>query len=273
MKYTLPAEIDSLDDVDPNLHIAFVRDEASGKFRFLNPETKRPYLHGMKSALIETKTEADQRKAQLAQLEARMQAYEGLGDPETLRALASAREEIEREKKALPEQRDEWKRAFEAQVRGEREALQQQVSGLKKSIARKAVEDALQSEMLKAGVREDRMRALMKLASDDVHVEFDGSEAKVSVPQFNGKPFNEETVQPWTVGDVIASYKKQFPEMFRANAGTGGAAGAVDHVVPADENVMQWSTPQRIAYIKQHGQQAFLELVRRQATGQQRKRT
>jgi hypothetical protein len=252
---TLPKEIASHDEVDPSLRPLYVPKEGGTGFVFKD-------ITGMQNAFVATKT---QLQTTTAQLTAAQQQLEGWKDYklDEVKALVASKAEIEAAKAGLPAELNTIKTQLAQTYEGTIQAAKKEANTYKGQIESGVRESAVRDALIASGARTDRIDQLAKLVAPTISVIWgaDGKPRAAIMGDNNMPKLNPETANEMSVADIVAGFKKDLPEWFAAQAGSGGGASGQTVVAPTEGDPRKWTVDQQRAYAKVHGETALQQLI------------
>lgn len=242
--------------------------ELPDQFKGLYVEDGNEFVYAdpskLKASMINAKAEKTAATTELAELKAKFKDV----DPEEFRTLKGKAKDFENIDKAKQDGIEAVKRDLESKFNGQLTAAQQKLVNYQAKHASYILNDQIKSELRKAGVTDagaklltgNLLNAVTTKIDDDGEPEFRILDAKKNQRL-------TDSADPFTIADLVAEARKDFPQLFGSASGSGAGSGNQDKNVgvPTDENVNEWSKAQQKAYIAQHGHEKFRALLAKAA--------
>lgn len=254
----LPETLDTLDGVSDRLKPLYVPADGGG-FRFKD-------VTGLETTLKAVKTEKmalEQRNKTLAE------QLRGVGDidPAEYADLRAKREQYEQGLAAADGRIDQVRLQLEQQWGQKVKLHAESETQTKQAFANYLKTEQVKAALAGAGVADEASAdALSKLIASEISVEFDGASPRLSIRDSDGNPRLTENADPMGIQDLVGVYRKRLPNMFRS-AGLSGSGASEAAVVDAPNggDPSKWTDPQRQAFIKKHGHEAYRAHLARHA--------
>lgn len=242
--------------------------ELPDQFKSLYVEDGTDFVYAdpskLKASMINAKAEKTAATTELAELKAKFKDV----DPEEFRTLKGKAKDFENIDKAKQDGIDAVKRDLESKFTGQLSEKQQKLVNMQARHASYILNDQIKNALAKAGVTDagaklltgNLLNAVTTKVDDDGEPEFRILDAK-------GNARLTDNADPYTINDLVADARKEFPQLFGSASGSGAGSGNQDKNVgvPTDENVNEWSKVQQKAYIAQHGHDKFRALLAKAA--------
>lgn len=242
--------------------------ELPDQFKGLYVEDGNEYVYAdpskLKASMINAKAEKTAATTELAELKAKFKDV----DPEEFHTLKGKAKDFENIDKAKQDGIDAVKRDLESKFTGQLTAAQQKLVNAQAKHASYILNDQIKSALAKAGVTDagaklltgNLLNAVTTKVDDDGEPEFRILDAK-------GNARLTDNADPYTISDLVADARKEFPQLFGSASGSGAGSGGQDKNVssPTDENVTEWTPAQKKAFIAQNGHDKYRALLAKAA--------
>lgn len=238
--------------------------EVPDQFKSLYVEDGDAYVYKdpkvLKESMIAAKGERQTAVAERDDLKAK---YKDV-DPEKYKLLLGREKEFEDIDKVKQGELDAIKRDLESKYTGTISAKDKQIIDRDTRYANRVLGDDIKVALAKAGVTESGQKLLSSTIRTAVTVKMDSDgEPEFRILDAKGTQRLNDSADPFSIDDLVAEAKKDYPQLFGSNAGSGGGTQNQDKnvAVPTDEDPDSWSDAQVAAYIKQHSHQKYQALV------------
>lgn len=243
----LPLIVDSLDGVDEPQRALYI--ETDGKFRLDIDGYEDPT--GLKSAL---KSERDAAKSAKQELNQFKQQFDGV-DIEKIKEFASKYKSDEMSRLLADGKIDEVIAQKTDLMRSDYEQKLNEQTSRAQTLESKVLNGFIAVAAAQAGVQPEAIDLVNMLASSQFKLDANGDPVAVNAQGevINGK----DGKTPLSVADWLASLRESKPLLWGTPQGSGaqGNKGGSQNV-----NRSSMSADEKANYIKEHGQQAFLNL-------------
>jgi hypothetical protein len=263
-KIIIPEVLDSLEDEPKIYHSLYVKGD-DGKYRYKDPAAA---IEGMRRA----KEERAAIQEELTELKAKYKDVDPAKYAELVQLEKDFKEVDSTNRAGLEEVKTQLRNQYEGTIREK----DKRITEGDQRYANRILSGDLRTTLAAAGATEKGAELLMKTLRGDITVRMDASgEPEFLILDKAGKARLNAHADPYTLGDLVADAKKDFPQLFTSNAGSGGGSGTQDKNTPAptDERPSSWNFKQKKAYIDQHGHVAFNALLRKEAASKDVRKT
>lgn len=252
--FDFPDELDSLDNVPERARPLYVKDESSGKFKIDD-------LSGLRGALQHEK----ERRKTLAGENANLKKFKDLGkSPEEIQELLQR--EADAEEKRLKDEGDfeSLKSQLQKNHADELEAKDKRISSLTKQIEKLMVTDNARAVLSEEDIQ-GNPTLLMPAIRDRVEVkENDEGDFLLVVKRPDGTPMLNTSNEPASIRDLALELRgnSEYSGAFKGvNQSGGGAPNKSGGGAPSGNlSRSKMSVREKTAYIREHGQEAYMNL-------------
>lgn len=252
----LKAVVESLDDVPEAFHAEY--EEQDGAFRLKVEGVEFPEeVQGLKKAL-----EAERRKAREASK--RLSSLPEDFDPEKWQAMQEAEAKRAEEAAAKKGEWENLRKQLQENHTKEKEQYQTQLTTLEKQLNTLLIDNEA-TQLLSSKYKGSAKLLMPHIRGSTQVVEEEGARKVVVVDERGERRYDGKTGEPMTIEGLIAEMREsdEFAPAFEGSGATGGgasgrqAAGGGSRVrSKADFK----SRSEKLAYIKEHGDEAFIAL-------------
>lgn len=253
----IPKEIAKPDDVPEEFRHLYDRDGQNGNYVFKGSKVLFASMTG-------AKTEREEFKTKLSGVEADLAKFSALGSYDDLKALHEKSDEIKNAQIAQSGQLDQLRAASQQQIATLEATKNTKIASLEDALRATVQDNLIATLIASASLTKEGQAIIPQLLPGNFKVELgDGNKTKVLVVDKNGQPRMNAKMDPMTPTEVIAELREQFPSLFNGSGNAGGGGGDTDNVVlPGDKKPSTWNPAQKAAYMREHGSQAYENLVR-----------
>lgn len=187
-------------------------------------------------------------------------------DPAKYVELLAKSKDFENIDKAKQDGIDAVKRDLESKFTGQLTAAQQKLVKAQSQHASYILNDQIARALAKAGVTDAGAKLLTGNLLNAVTTKVDDEgEPEFRILDAKKNQRLTDNADPYTINDLVADARKEFPQLFGSGSGSGSGSGNQDKNVsaPTDENVNDWSPAQKKAYIAANGHEKYRVLLQR----------
>ena len=253
--YEVHDRLETLDGVADQFKSLYVEAEGGG-FVYKDPKA-------LKESMVNAKGEKTQLATKLQELEAK---YKGV-DPEEYVTLKSKAKDFENIDKVKQGELDQIKRDLESRFTGQISERDKKIVERDTRYANHILGSQITAALSKAGISQKGVNLLSSSIRSAVTTKMgDDGEPDFRILDAKGSQRLNENADPYTIDDLVAEAKKEYPELFNSNAGSGGGSGGGDKNVQAPSDVsriLEWDDATKKAWINANGhdryRQAFIK--------------
>lgn len=240
--------------------------ELPDQFKGLYVEDGDSYVYAdpskLKTSMINAKAEKTAATTELAELKAKFKDV----DPEEFRLLKGKAKDFENIDKAKQEGIDAVKRELESKFTGQLSEKDKRLIAAQAKHASYILNDQIKTHLTKAGVTDAGAKLLTGNLLNAVTTKIDeDGEPEFRILDGKGNQRLTDNADPYSIADLVADARKEFPQLFGSASGSGAGSGNQDKnvAVPNDENVLEWSPQQKKAFIAQNGHEKYRALLQK----------
>lgn len=253
--FAFPETVDTLDGVPERARPLYVKDEATGKFKYDD-------VSSLKSALEHEK----QQRRSLAQKNGTLAKWEKLGKtPEEIEEMLTKQAEAEQQRLVDEGDFKSLKEQLEANHAAEITKREERINGLTKQIEKLMYSDQVKTVLADKDI-EGNPTLLMAPLRDRVKIEEDSEsgEFRLTVLNADGHPMLNSSNQPATLKDLALQFKgdENYAGAFKGvNQSGGGTPNKQGGGAPINGKKRgEMTTSEKTAYIREHGAEAYEQL-------------
>lgn len=253
--FDFPETVDSLDGVPERARPLYVKDEATGKFKYDD-------VSSLKSALEHEK----QQRRSLAQKNGTLAKWEKLGKtPEEIEGMLQQQAEAEQQRLKDSGDFDALKAQLETNHQSALAAKDERIGKLTKQIEKLLYSDQIKTVLSDKDV-EGNPVLLMGPLRDRVKIEEDSEtgEFRMTVLNADGHPMLNSSNQPATLKDLALQFKSDenyagaFKGVNQSGGGTPNKSGGGAPINGKKRSEM--STTEKAAFVREHGADEYNKL-------------
>lgn len=253
--FDFPDEVDSLDGVPERARFLYLKDEATGKFKYDDVSKLRSALEHEKAA-----------RRSAAQKAADAKKWEELGKtPEEIKELLEAQANAEEDRLKKAGDFDSLKAQLESNHAAELAKREERISALTKQIEKLMYSDQVKTVLADKDV-EGNPTLLMGPLRDRVKIEEDSEtgEFRMTVLNADGHPMLNSSNQPATLKDLALQFKsdENYAGAFKGvNQSGGGTPNKQGGGAPINGKKRgEMTTSEKTAFIREHGHDEYNKL-------------